>query len=258
MYPRQYQDLLNFLDGNPQYLHDMRVRLLSPELIALPEKFAELVGVVAELNANLQAFAEATGHRLASLETDVQTLKTDVNTLKTDVNTLKTDVNTLKTDVAALKGSDTERRARENILNIAKDELDLTRGRVLLARGRETAPQLLESIETAEEQGLITGSEADNVLVADIIIRARRSSDRQYVYGVFEVSRTIGLRDIQRAHDRAGAVARATGEDTIAAVIGETIQPQQQAQAGGMRVEALIPAMFKPEEPGSEETGHAC
>ena len=98
MYPRQYQDLLNFLDGNPQYLHDMRVRLLSPELIALPEKFAELVGVAAELSATLQAFAEATDRRLASLEADVQTLKADVQTLKNGV--------------AALGGSDTERRAR--------------------------------------------------------------------------------------------------------------------------------------------------
>jgi hypothetical protein len=222
----------------------MRVRLLSPELIALPEKFGELVGVAAELSANLQAFAEATDRRLASLETDVQTLKTDVQTLKTGV--------------AALGGSDSERRARENILNIAKDELDLTRGRVLLTRGRETAPQLLESIETAEEQGLITGSEADNVLVADIIIRARRSKGRQYVHGVFEVSRTIGLRDIQRAHDRAAAVASATQEDTIAAVIGETIQPQQRAQAGDMGVNVVIPAMFRLEEPGSEATGHAC
>ena len=110
----------------------------------------------------------------------------------------------------------------------------------------------------AEERGLITGSEADNVLVADIIIRARRSSDRHYVHGVFEVSRTIGLRDIQRAHDRAAAVARATGEDTIAAVIGETIQPQQRAQADDMGVKTLIPAMFEPEEPSSEATGHAC
>ncbi len=164
----------------------------------------------------------------------------------------------MKTDVAALKGSDTERRARENILNIARDELDLTRGRILLARGRETAPRFLESIETAEEQGLITENEADHVLVAAIIIRARRASDRQYVHGVFEVSRAIGLSDIQRAHDRAAAVARATGKDAVAAVTGATIHPQQPAQPDQWGVRVFVPAMFRQEEPDGESTIQAC
>lgn len=237
MYPQQYQELLDFLDSNPEYLHDLRVRLLSPELIALPEQFAQLVNIVAELSAEFKAFAEATNRRLTALEGDVQTLKDDV---------------------ATLKGSDTERRARENILNIAKDELNLTRGRILLARGRETASQLLTAIEAAEKSGKITENEADNVLVADIIIRARRASDRQYVHGVFEVSRTVRLSDIQRARDRAATVAAATGEETIAAVIGEIIRPQQQAQADDMGVTTLIPAMFQPEEPDGEPVGPTC
>ena len=258
MYPQRYQELLDFLDSNPEYLHDLRVRLLSPELIALPEQFAQLVNTVAELSAEFKAFAEATNRRLKSLEDDVQELKTDVQELKTDVQELKTDVQALKDDVATLKGSDTERRARENILNIVKDELNLTRGRILLAQGRETAVQLLTAIETAEKSGIITENEADNVLVSDIIIRARRTSDRQYVHGVFEVSRTVRLSDIQRAHDRAATVATATGEETIAAVIGEIIRPQQLAQADDMGVTTLIPAMFQPEEPDGEPAGPTC
>ena len=286
MYPQRYQELLDFLDSNPEYLHDLRVRLLSPELIALPEQFAQLVNIVAELSAEFKAFAEATNRRLAALEGDVQVLKSDVQTLKTDVQELKTDVQELKTDVqglktdvqglktdfqrldtdvqglkndvATLKGSDTERRARENILNIAKDELNLTRGRILLARGRDTAAQLLTAIETAEKCGAITENEADNVLVADIIIRARRAGDRQYVHGVFEVSRTVRLSDIQRARDRAATVAAATGEETIAAVIGEIIRPQQQAQANDMGVTTLIPAMFQPVEPEGEPPEHGA
>lgn len=258
MYPQRYQELLDFLDSNPEYLHDLRVRLLLPELIALPEQFAQLVNIVAELTAEFKAFAEATNRRLKSLEDDVQVLKTDVQELKTDVQVLKTNVQGLTNDVATLKGSDTERRARENILNIVKDELNLTRGRILLARGRETAVQLLTAIDAAEKSGIITESEADNVLVADIIIRARRASDRQYVHGVFEVSRTVRLSDIQRAHDRAATVAAATGEETIAAVIGEIIRPQQLAQADDMGVTTLMPAMFQPEEPDGEPAGPTC
>ena len=44
MYPQQHQEFLDFLDSNPEYLHDMRVRLLMHDLIALPEQFVPTGG----------------------------------------------------------------------------------------------------------------------------------------------------------------------------------------------------------------------
>ena len=259
MYSPEFQHLLDFLDSNPEYLQDMRTRLLMPDLIALPEQFAQLVGLVTELSASFHDFAAATDRHLTSIETDVGVLKTDVSTLKADVGTLKTDVGTLKTDVgtlntdvgtlntnvASLNGSDLENRARLNILNIAMNELALNRGRVLLATGRDTEPGFLATINAAEEAGLITEQQADHVLVADIIIRARRADGKQYVHAVFEVSRTIRRDDITRAHSRAATVAAATGEPTIAAVVGEAIQPPQQQEADEMGVKVLLPPMLR-------------
>ena len=279
MYPPEYQHLLDFLDSNPEYLHDMRTRLLMPDLIALPEQFAQLVGLVTELSASFHDFAAATDRRLTSLETsvgvlktDVSTLKEDVGTLKADVGTLKADVGTLKTDVASLQtnvaslqtnvaslnGSDLENRARLNILNIAMNELGLTRSRILLATGRDTEPGLLATINAAEEAGLITEQQADHVLVTDIIIRARRVDDKQYVHAVFEVSRTIRLDDITRAHGRAATVASATGEPTIAAVVGEVIQPPQQQQADEMGVKVLLPPMLRQGQASDETAAPIC
>ena len=214
MYPPEYQHILDFLDSNPEYLQDMRTRLLMPDLIALPEQFAQLVGLVTDLSASFQAFAEATDRRLTSLEANV----------------------------ASLRGSDLENRARLNVLNIAMNELGLTRGRILLATGRDTEPGFLATINAAEEAGLITEQQADHVLVADIIIRARRTDDKRYVHAVFEVSRTIRLDDITRAHGRATTVASTTGEPTIAAVVGEVIQPPQQQQADEMGRQGLVAA----------------
>ena len=226
-----FQDLLDLLDRNPEYLEALRVRLLTPELIALPAKFAELV-------AKFDEFVAATNRRFETLEADVKTLKDDVEVLKGDVKVLKD-------DVAALKGSDTERRARENILNIAKDELGLTRGRVLLGGSRDMDPQLRTAVEQAETRGLVDGNEVDNLHVADIIIRARRSADARQVYAVFEVSRTINNRDIDRAHDRARSLAVITNSETIAAVIGENAPPQQRERAEQKDVRVVIPAMFE-------------
>ena len=230
MYPPEYQHLLDFLDSNPEYLQDMRTRLLMPDLIALPEQFAQLVGLVTELSANFQAFAEATDRRLTSLEANV----------------------------APLQGSDLENRARLNILNIAMNEFGLTRGRILLATGRDTEPGFLATINAAEEAGLITEQQADHVLVADIIIRARRTDDRRYVHAVFEVSRTIRLDDITRAHGRAATVASTTGEPTIAAVVGELIQPPQQQQADEMGVKVLLPPMLRQGQASDETAAPIC
>ena len=235
MYPPEYQHILDFLDSNPEYLQDMRTRLLMPDLIALPEQFAQLVGLVTELSASFQAFAEATDRRLTSLEANVASLQTNV---------------------ASLNGSDLENRARLNILNIAMNELGLTRGRILLATGRDTEPGFLATINAAEEAGLITEQQADHVLVADIIIRARRTDDRHYVHAVFEVSRTIRLDDITRAHGRATTVAAATGEPAIAAVVGEVIQPPQQQQADEMGVKVLLPPLLQ-QHPSAERSATA-
>ena len=230
MYPPEYQHLLDFLDSNPEYLQDMRTRLLMPDLIALPEQFAQLVGLVTDLSASFQAFAEATDRRLTSLEANV----------------------------ASLQGSDLENRARLNILNIAMNELGLTRGRILLATGRDTEPGFLATINAAEEAGLITEQQADHVLVADIIIRARRTDDKRYVHAVFEVSRTIRLDDITRAHGRAATVASTTGEPTLAAVVGEVIQPPQQQQADEMGVKVLLPPLLQQGQAGDETAAPIC
>ena len=160
----------------------------------------------------------------------------------------------LQTSVASLQGSDLENRARLNILNIAMNELALNRGRVLLATGRDTDPGFLATINAAEEAGLITEQQADHVLVADIVIRARRTDDRRDVHAVFEISRTIRLDDIQRADDRAATVAAATGEPTIAAVVGEVIHPQQQRQANEMDVKVLLPPMLRQQTQSAGET----
>ena len=230
MYPPEYQHILDFLDSNPEYLQDMRTRLLMPDLIALPEQFAQLVGLVTDLSASFQAFAEATDRRLTSLEANV----------------------------ASLQGSDLENRARLNILNIAMNELGLTRVRILLATGRDTEPVFLATINAAEEAGLITEQQADHVLVADIIIRARRTDDKRYVHAVFEVSRTIRLDDITRAHGRAATVASTTGEPTIAAVVGELIQPPQQQQADEMGVKVLLPPLLQQGQAGDETAAPIC
>ena len=231
-------DLVRILREDPAWAEAVRSVLLTQELQSLPERFDRFVELTRENN-------ELVNRRLERLEEGQQRLEEGQQRLENRMNRMEG-------RLGNLEGSDTERRARENILNIAKDELGLSRGSILLARGRNTDPEFLGSINNAEVLSLITEEQADHVLLADIIIRARRVEDRRYVHGVFEVSSTIGLNDIRRARERADAVAAATGEEAIAAVVGGTIQPPQRKQAEEMDVRVLIPAMFRPPETGEE------
>ncbi len=241
MYPKQYQDFLDFIDRNPEYRQDLKRRLLTQELMDLPEQFARLVKTVQELRDAFYAFAEKVDQRLNVLENDVAVLKQNMTEVKADVAVLKD-------DVAALKGDNTERRARESILNIAKDHLNLVRGRVLLAGTRDTNENFRETLEKAETEGLITPTQVNEVMAADIIIQARKTEDLTTAYAVFEVSRTIRFNDLERARKRADTVAQATGQETIAAVVGGRIRPPQQIQAENLNVQVVIPAMFRQSE----------
>ena len=75
---------------------------------------------------------------------------------------------------------------------------------------------------------------------------------------MFEVSRTIRLDDITRAHGRAATVASATGEPTIAAVVGEVIQPPQQQRADEMGVKVLLPPMLRQGQASDETAAPIC
>ena len=77
-----FQDLLDLLNTNPQWAEALCQRLLTPELLALPEKFA--------------AFADMVEQRFQALESDMAQVKADVSRLLSDITQVKTGVADLK------------------------------------------------------------------------------------------------------------------------------------------------------------------
>ncbi len=254
MYAQEFQDLLDYIDQHSEYKKELRIRLLDEELIALPEKFAELVKA-------FHAFAAAVERRLSKLEEDVSTLKEDVRVLKKDMTEVKEDVRVLKQDVTSLQagqlslenkvaqliGDNTETKVRRNILNIARDHLSLVKGKILHAQGRNAEQAFTCLIDQAETDQIISEDESEDLSATDLIIQGRRRGDTTPVYAVFEISRTIHLNDIQRAQSRAETLTKAAGYETIPAVIGAAIDPRQQRQAEESGVTVIIPLLFQPD-----------
>ena len=230
-------DLVHALREHPEFMEAVRALVLTDELLDLPARATRLEDVLLRLTERVDSLAES-----------VQRLTERMDALATIMEEINTDAGRTRTSIGTLNGYYLEQRVVDNILNIIKDDLALTRGRVLRSGSSDMDPQLRDAIEEAEERGLISENEVDNLLVADVIIRARRRTDRQYAYGVIAVSRTIHDRDVDRARDRADTLATVTGEEAIAVVIGAIIHPPQQVLAERRNVQTVIPSMFA-EEP---------
>ena len=83
------EDLLSVLDEKPEWVEALRARLLTPELLNLPEKFAQFSAEMNKFVAETKKFMEemnkfvaATNRRFDSLENRVQSIQDDVGTLK--------------------------------------------------------------------------------------------------------------------------------------------------------------------------------
>ena len=236
------EDLIKLLDENPQWLEALRVRLLTRELIELPEKFAQ--------------FATSTNQRLGRLETDVSALKGDVRVLKDDVRDilLKDDVHVLRDDVQVLKsdvkgirdslgpirGTHAINAARDRVGYIA-EKFGLDWSRTL---NREEVRQMVRGLNVGE----IPQGDRESFGEADIVMEARDSADGT-CYVAVEVSYTVDESDTERAIRNAGFLARLTGRPAYAVVAGlrydDRVMPH--IQSGEVTWYQMPPRWLQPE-----------
>ncbi len=205
------EDLIKLLDENPQWVEALRVRLLTRELIELPEKFAQ--------------FAASTEQRLGRLEADVTVLKSDVGVLKSDVGVLKSDVGVLKNDVGVLKSD--VRNIRDGLgplrgahaRNMARERADSIAERCGLEFIRVLDRREIRKFSRGQDLSHIEPGDLESFHEADIVIEA--TSQRGGVcYVAVEVSYTVNGRDTQRASRNANYLTRFTGRQSYAAVAG--------------------------------------
>ena len=177
------EDLIHVLDEHPHWLEALRARLLTRELIELPEKFA--------------AFVETTNKRLDTLESDVKGLKADVKGLRDDMG--------------ILKGAHARNVAIEDAAAIARG-LGLRRTRTL---SRDEVWDLTEAADTSA----IAANDLRSFRRADLIMEATdRAGEPCYI--AVEISFTANGRDTTRARRNAEFLTRFTGKPAYAVIAG--------------------------------------
>ena len=226
------EDLIRILDDHPEWTDALRARLLTRELIELPEKFTQFV-------AEVNRFVEATNRRFDTLENRVTSIQEDVGTLKEDVGTLKEDVGTLKEETSSLSVPVGTLKEDVGTLKIRVKSIQDDLGPLKGSHARDAA--LREASIIAEDMGFqrtrtltqddlgallaradtssIPTNELRSFRRADLIIEATDQKGAT-CYIAVEISFTVNGRDTSRALRNAGFLTRFTGKYAYSAVAG--------------------------------------
>ena len=187
------EDLMRILDENPEWVEALRARLLTRELVELPQKFAELSQKFVELS---QKFAElvATVRELAD---ELRATNRRLDRLQDDVGWLKGRIiyDIVRNDAALI--ADEMGFVFEKAL-VRADLMKLTRGQDVSDLPRGT----LQSLHRADLMMQVADAEGGQRYIA------------------VEASFTVNGRDSRRALRNAELMTRFTGQPAMAAVAG--------------------------------------
>ncbi len=181
------EDLIQLLDEKPEWADAMRARLLSRELIELPERFTQFV-------AELNRFTEVANRRFDTLEAQIDKR-----------------FNRLEADVGQIKGILARNAALEDAALIAR-EMGLRRLKTL---SQEELWDLVDAADTSD----IATDELRSFRRADLVMEAIDRAEAT-CYVAVEISFTVNGRDTTRAIRNAGFLTRFTQRRAHAAVAG--------------------------------------
>ena len=181
------QDLVRVLDEHPEWVEALRVRLLTRELLELPQRLAD--------------FVAAANQRFEAIEARLDRVDDDLSTLKAGQARIQD-------DLSVLKGGHARNAAERQAVLIAED-LGFEYVRTLTI---VDVRDLVRSHDTAD----IPVNDLRSFRLADLIVEATDAGESCYVAA--EISFTANGRDTKRALRNAGFLTRFTGRRAYAVI----------------------------------------
>jgi hypothetical protein len=203
----EFHDLVRLLEQRPEWRAEIRRLVLTDELLALPEQLGKFQAQTEQRFEELAAAQKRTEERFAILEDRLAELAVEMAELTRKVAALSD-------HVAELKGSDLEAQYRI--------KAPAYFGRLLRRVHALSPDELVALVDGAVEAGRLSDDQAQEIYLADAIVRGRRRENGEDLYLVVEVSWGVGPEDVDRAAERAELLAK-TGVATLPVVAGKTV-----------------------------------
>lgn len=199
-------DLHRILVDHPEWRNELRRILLTEELLALPQRFAE--------------YAESTDEKLDALFRETRRNTSDIRRNTSDIRQNTNDISELKeltrqntNHIGEVKGMLMERIAREDGGIIASD-MGLQWRRTL---DRNEVAQIADRARLSGATADISRDHMRAFVRADLIFEATDRSGNE-IYVAVEISYTADERDVVRASRHAEYLTRFTGTPAYAAI----------------------------------------
>ena len=251
--PNAITELLAAMDNDPQLEETLRQRILTQELLELPQKVAALTDTVARMVEvfdrrltvvegrvdDLAAQQVTTNERLDRIEGRLDRIEGRLDRIEERLDRIEEEQRIMRGQLNNLIGSDYERRTVRRAPRLVRRHLGVRNAAVLVAINRPNGDTIARLLNDGADQGIITEDDADELDRADVILRGS-SPDGEDVYVVGEISITIDDNDIDRAGARARILRTASDTTTHAAVFGTAISDGNRERARSSDVTVVI------------------
>ena len=212
------EDLVRIMDERPEWVEAMRARLLTKEILELPQRIASLTEqvdrFVASTNMRLDKIeSRLEGHdaRFDAIDARFDAVDARLDAVDDRFDAVEAAIQKMRNDMAPLKAAHARNAALEDAIAIA-DDMGLRRTRTL---SRE---DLWELTESADATGIPT-NDLRSFRRADLVMEATdQNGDTCYI--AVEISFTANGRDTTRAIRNAEFLTRLTGKSSYAVVAG--------------------------------------
>ena len=241
------QDIIDAIDAEPEMLDALRARLLTRELIELPEKFAAFQSSMLEFqNESLKFQASMLKFQNESLKFQEETRRNHAENLKFQEETrshfaeIRGQLVDLGTQVGRLNGWVASWSGLERVPFI-------TRGMGYRYRRTLERVELIDMTYDSDTTGIRPG-DLDSFTNADAVAETTdREGRKRYV--AIEISFTAQKRDTARAIRNAEFLARFTGVPASAAVAGVQMSDEirDEVDGGGVFWHELPMSVLQPE-----------
>jgi len=224
----EFRDLVRLLEGRSDWRAELRRLVLTDELLSLPGQIVELRTYTERRFQELAATQAQTEAQLVTLSTRVTELtaaqvRTEAKvtdliqaqaTMTVQLTDLTQSVRTLTDWAGELKGTTTEIEYRT--------KARVYFGRLLRRPHVLSVDEVSSLLDDAIESGMLSEAGADDIALADIVIRGKHKQKGTDLYLLVEVSLGVGPNDVERAARRATLLAQ-LGTPVIPAVAGQRL-----------------------------------
>ena len=235
------EDLIQLLDDNPQWLEALRVRLLTRELIELPQTFAKFAEATNQRFDRIEGRFAGVEGRLDRGDERMGRIEERLDRGDERMGRIEGRLDRLTDDVGILKGA----HARSIVLR----EADVIAEDMGLALLRILSRDDLRALTPHQGVADIPAGQLRSFRLADLIMEVA-DPDGESSFVAVEISFTVNGRDVTRAVRNAGFLSRFTGRPARAAVAGARLDERVRDR---LNSEGVFWYELRPESLGAEQ-----